>query len=158
MSRDYNLFEMWKDLYDQSSSYVDDKVKEDFPSQGIGQILEMNLLFKKFLNETTEQYLEQVNVPTRNDIANLSSLIVNVDAKVDSLEELLEDSRDQAGQPELQKEVANLKKEMKNLDTKLNQILDLLKETKEATATAATNEKTSAKAAEKAPVKSQAKN
>jgi len=156
MSRDYNLFEMWKDLYDQSSSYVDDKVKEDFPSQGIGQILEMNLLFKKFLNETTEQYLEQVNVPTRNDIANLSSLIVNVDAKVDSLEELLEDSREQASQPELQKEVANLKKEMKSLDTKLNQILDLLKETKEAAT--AVNEKAPAKAAEKAPVKSQAKN
>ena len=73
--------------------YVDEKVKEDFPSQGMGQILEMNLLFKKVLNETTEQYLEQVNMPTRNDIATISSLIVNVDSKVDDLEELLEDSR-----------------------------------------------------------------
>ena len=156
MSRDYNLFEIWKDLYDQSSSYVDDKVQEDFPSQGIGQILEMNLLFKKFLNETTEQYLEQVNVPTRTDIANLSSLIVNVDAKVDSLEELLEDAKDQTGQPELQREVANLKKDMKNLDSKLNQILDLLKESKEAPAAPAAS--TTEKAPAKAPVKSQAKN
>ena len=93
MTRDFNMFEMWKDYYDQSSNLLDEKVKEDFPSQGMGQILEMNLLFKKMLDETTEHYLEQVNIPTRNDIAALSSLIVNVDSKVDDLEELLEELR-----------------------------------------------------------------
>ena len=58
----------------------------------MGQILEMNLLFKKMLDETTERYLEQVNIPTRNDLANISSLIVNVDSKVDDLEELVEET------------------------------------------------------------------
>ncbi|HVI20730.1 MAG TPA: hypothetical protein VM660_01615, partial [Bacillus sp. (in: firmicutes)] len=94
MTRDFNMFEMWKDYYDQSSNLVDEKVKEDFPSQGMGQILEMNLLFKKVLDETTENYLESVNIPTRNDIAALSSLIVNVDSKVDDLEELLEEFKE----------------------------------------------------------------
>lgn len=134
MTRDFNMFEMWKDYYDQTSSLLDDKVKEDFPSQGMGQILEMNLLFKKMLDETTERYLEQVNIPTRNDIAALSSLIVNVDSKVDDLEELLEQFKgNQTGQvggenqAGLQNELTNVKKDIKDLDNKLTQILTLLK-------------------------------
>jgi polyhydroxyalkanoic acid synthase PhaR subunit len=107
-------------------------VKEDFPSQGMGQILEMNLQFKKLLNETTEQYLEQVNMPTRSDLANISSLIVNVDAKIDDLEELVENTKaNQADQEGIQRELTTLKRDMKNLDTKLNQVLSMLKESKE---------------------------
>jgi polyhydroxyalkanoic acid synthase PhaR subunit len=139
MTRDYNMFEMWKDFYDQSSNLVDQKVKEDFPSQGMGQILEMNLLFKKVMNETTERYLEQVNIPTRNDIANISSLIVNVDSKVDDLEELVEETKEnQVSQAELKREVTNLKREMKSLDGKLEQIITLLKAPKQTNANANT--------------------
>ena len=146
MTRDYNMYEIWKDLYFQSSNAVDEKVKEDFPSQGVGQILEMNLLFKKMLDETTERYLEQVNIPTRNDIAALSSLIVNVDSKVDDLEELLEQFKakqtSQAGgenQADLQNELTNVKKDIKDLDNKVNEILTLLKaSSKEATVNGST--------------------
>jgi polyhydroxyalkanoic acid synthase PhaR subunit len=144
------MYDMWKDFYFQSSNLVDDKVKEEFPSQGMGQVLEMNLQFKKLLNETTEQYLEQVNMPTRNDLANISSLIVNVDAKIDDLEELVEDTKaNQVDQEAIQRELTTLKRDMKNLDVKLNQVLSMLKESKEektnvnksasASATAAAN-------------------
>jgi polyhydroxyalkanoic acid synthase PhaR subunit len=69
-----------------------------------------------------------MNVPSRNDIANLSSLIVNVDAKVDDLEERLEEKLDQdRNQESFSRELSNLKKDMKSLDNKLNQILTLLK-------------------------------
>lgn len=148
MTREFNLYDMWKDFYFQSSNLVDDKVKEDFPSQGMGQVLEMNLQFKKLLNETTEQYLEQVNMPTRNDLANISSLIVNVDAKIDDLEELVEDTKaNQVDQEAIQRELTTLKRDMKNLDTKLTQVLSMLKESKDektnvnknANATAAAN-------------------
>ena len=132
MTREFNLYDMWKDFYFQSSNLVDDKVKEDFPSQGMGQVLEMNLQFKKLLNETTEQYLEQVNMPTRNDLANISSLIVNVDAKIDDLEELVEDTKaNQVDQEAIQRELTTLKRDMKNLDTKLTQVLSMLKESKD---------------------------
>ncbi|MCQ6274491.1 hypothetical protein JMM81_05840 [Bacillus sp. V3B] len=153
MTREFNMYDMWKDFYFQSSNLVDDKVKEDFPSQGMGQILEMNLQFKKFLNETTEQYLEQVNMPTRNDLANISSLIVNVDAKIDDLEELVEDTKtNQVDQSSVQRELTTLKRDMKNLDTKLNEVLSMLKESKEtktnvnkSTNTSATAQKTQQK-------------
>jgi len=128
MSQNNNFYEVWKDFYSQSSNFFDEKMKDGFPAQGLGQILEMNLQFKKLMNETTDRYLDFVNMPTKNDIANISSLIVNVDAKVDDLEELLEESKaNQADTAAFQGELSNLKKDLKNVDNKLNQILTLLK-------------------------------
>ncbi|MFP5111748.1 polyhydroxyalkanoic acid synthase subunit PhaR [Bacillaceae bacterium C204] len=128
MSQDFNFSEMWKDLYSQSSKLFDEKISKDFPSQGMGQVLEMNLQFKKMLDESTLRYLEFMNVPSRKDLADISSLIVNVDAKVDDLEESLEEKLvNQGDQESFKTELSNLKKEMKSLDNKLNQILALLK-------------------------------
>ncbi|PLS05365.1 polyhydroxyalkanoic acid synthase subunit PhaR [Neobacillus cucumis] len=128
MTTDFNILDMWKDLYNQSSKLYDEKITESFPSQGIGQILDMNLQFKKLMDETTEKYLELGNMPSRKDLANLSSQIVNVDAKVDSLEELLEDKLETLdNQVSFKSELTELKTEMKNLDKKLNQILSILK-------------------------------
>jgi polyhydroxyalkanoic acid synthase PhaR subunit len=126
MTRDFNLYETWKDFYFQSSNNFDEKVKEDFPTQGVGQVLEMNLLFKKMLDEMTENYLESVNIPTRNDLASISSLIINVDSKVDDLEELVEGLASTQPSQSLQKELTNVKKDVKNLDQKLNEILAIL--------------------------------
>lgn len=128
MNQGFNVYDMWKDYYSQTSKLFDEKIGKEFPSEGMGQILEMNLQFKKMIDESTLKYLEFMNVPSRNDIANLSSLIVNVDAKVDDLEERLEEKLDQdRNQESFSRELSNLKKDMKSLDNKLNQILTLLK-------------------------------
>jgi polyhydroxyalkanoic acid synthase PhaR subunit len=127
MSYDFNFNDIWKDFYSQSSKMFDEKIDEKFPSQGIGQILEMNLQFKKMMDESALSYLEFMNVATRKDIASISSLIVNVDAKVDDLEELMEETVvNQGDQGSFKGELTNIKKDMKSLDNKLNQILTLL--------------------------------
>ncbi|MBT2730130.1 hypothetical protein J7E63_25050 [Bacillus sp. ISL-75] len=124
MTQNLDMFEMWKNYFNQSSTLIDEKMKEQFPSQAMGQILDMNLMFQKMLNETTERYFEQMNVPTRTDIAKISSLIVNVDTKVDDLEELWEETRaKQLNQGELRTEIKDFGKELKSLDAKLNQII-----------------------------------
>jgi polyhydroxyalkanoic acid synthase PhaR subunit len=124
MTQNLDMFEMWKNYFNQSSTLIDEKMKEQFPSQAMGQILDMNLMFQKMLNETTDRYFEQMNVPTRTDIAKISSLIVNVDTKVDDLEDLLEETRaKQLNHAELQSEIKDFGKEIKSLDAKLNQIL-----------------------------------
>ena len=128
MNLETNLFDIWKDYYSKSSSFFDESIKENFPSKGIAQVMEMNLMYKKLIDESTEKYLEFVNLPSRNDLANLSSLVVNVDAKVDNLEELLEDSNSNQVDPaSFKQELSALKKDMKNLDSKMNQILTQLK-------------------------------
>jgi polyhydroxyalkanoic acid synthase PhaR subunit len=124
MTQNLDMFEMWKNYFNHSSTLIDEKMKEQFPSQAMGQILDMNLMFQKMLNETTERYFEQMNVPTRTDIAKISSLIVNVDTKVDDLEDFLEETRaKQLNHVELQSEIKDFGKELKSLDAKLNQIL-----------------------------------
>lgn len=146
MTRDFNLYETWKDFYFQSSNTFDEKVKEDFPTQGVGQVLEMNLLFKKMLDEMTENYLESVNIPTRNDLASISSLIINVDSKVDDLEELVEGLASTQPSQSLQKELTDVKKDVKNLDQKLNEILTILNSQKvEKAKTTSTTTSTQAK-------------
>ncbi len=128
MNQGFNFYDMWKDYYSQSSKLFDEKMSKDFPAEGMGQILEMNLQFKKMIDESTLKYLEFMNVPSRNDIASISSLIVNVDAKVDDLEERLEENlENNRFQESFNTELSNLKKDMKSLDNKLNQILTLLK-------------------------------
>jgi polyhydroxyalkanoic acid synthase PhaR subunit len=127
MAPNFNFYEMWKDYYSQYSNLLDDQVTKQFPGQAVGQMLEMNLQFKKMLNETTERYYELVNLPSRNDLAHISSQIVKIDAKVDDLEEFTQQTKDnQRDAVQLQREIANLKKDMKSLDTKLYQILTLL--------------------------------
>ncbi len=127
MALNFNFYEIWKDYYSQYSSLLDDQVTKQFPVEAIGQLLEMNIQFKKMLNESTERYYELVNLPSKNDLAHISSQIVNIDAKVDDLEEFIQESKDnQRDGVELHREIANLKKDMKSLDTKLNQIVTLL--------------------------------
>jgi polyhydroxyalkanoic acid synthase PhaR subunit len=128
VTHNFNFYKVWKDYYSKYSTFIDEQVTKEFPAQGIGQMLEMNLQFKKMMNETTERYYEFVNLPSRNDLAHISSQIVNIDAKVDDLEEFIQETQDNQGDSvELQLEMANLKKDMKSLDTKLNQIITLLK-------------------------------
>lgn len=125
--KSFNPFDMWKDFYNQTTNMIDENLQDESTSKIMGQVLEMNLLYKKLLNETTEHYFDQVNIPTRNDLASISSLIINVDSKVDDLEELIEDTNSKINHVELKREVADIKSKMKSLDTKVNQILSLLK-------------------------------
>ncbi|MBD1380772.1 polyhydroxyalkanoic acid synthase subunit PhaR [Metabacillus arenae] len=135
--KSFNPMEMWKDIYNQSESYwsniLDENMKEEYFSEWMGKVLEINLLTKKMLNETAESYLTQMNLPTRNDLSNIASLVVNVDSKVDDLEELIEEkSVNQVNQAELKREMTRVKNDIKNLDSKLNEILTLLNEQKNA--------------------------
>lgn len=130
--KNLNPFELWKDLFNQSSTIIDENLKDESTSKVMGQVLEMNLLYKKMLNETTEQYFEQVNIPTRTDLSNISALIINVDSKVDDLEDLVEETASNlVSQAELKREMTDVKNKIKTLDTKLNEIINLL--TKETT-------------------------
>lgn len=122
-------------------------MKDESISKMMGQVLEMNLLFKKMLNETTDRYLEHMNIAPRNDLSNIFSLIVNVDSKLDDLEEIMEDTKsNQVNQVELKREMTDIKNKMKNLDTKLKEILIYLKtEKKEKTEKIENNKETAGK-------------
>ena len=56
-----------------------------------GQRSRFEFVLSKALNDTTKNYLEQVNVPTKEDIARVATLVINLENKVDNIEEFLED-------------------------------------------------------------------
>ncbi|MFC7392169.1 polyhydroxyalkanoic acid synthase subunit PhaR [Scopulibacillus cellulosilyticus] len=130
--KNFDPFELWKEAYNQSESYwsnvLDENMKEKYFSKWMGKVLESNLLFKKMMNQTTEGYLEQVNIPTRKDISNVASLVVDVDAKIDNMEDLIEEMKAN------QLNEKALKNEIKDLNNKLDQVLSLLNEKSKASA------------------------
>lgn len=124
-------FEMWKNVYDQAETYwskvLDENLATEDFSKGLGKVLDMNLQYKKLVNDSTKTYLEQMNMPSKQDLANLASLIINVEAKIDQIEELVEESIDiEAIQQKQTTEMNSLKNEVKRIHKKMDQILDLL--------------------------------
>ncbi|WP_096202588.1 poly(R)-hydroxyalkanoic acid synthase subunit PhaE [Bacillus sp. FJAT-45350] len=131
----FDPYSLWKDYYQNTESYMEKSLeemmnKEEF-SEWVGRVLDTNLFYKKLIDQTTKQYFEQLNLPTREDISNLSSMVVNLDSKVDNIEDQLEESKDNEPSPAVVKrEMTLLKTEVKNLSSKLDEVTQLLKNNK----------------------------
>ncbi|HHW37783.1 MAG TPA: hypothetical protein GXX18_11170 [Bacillales bacterium] len=129
----YDPFAMWQDYYKNVQNYwgpsINEKVGTEEFSEWMGKVLEGNLLFRNMTDKNTKQFLEQMNLPTREDLSSLSSLIINVDKKIDDMEEQLEDSLEKQITPDaLKKDMVSLKKEVKEIGSKLDEVLNFLKE------------------------------
>ncbi|WP_096201527.1 polyhydroxyalkanoic acid synthase subunit PhaR [Bacillus sp. FJAT-45350] len=129
----YDPFSTWKELYSNTENYwgqaMEDKMKTEEFSEWLGKVVDSNLLYKQMTDKATKQYLDQMNLPSREDLANLSSLIVNLDTKVDDLEEQIEESLENQTSPAVVKrEMTTLKKEVKDISNKLDEVLEFLKE------------------------------
>ncbi|GAK05458.1 polyhydroxyalkanoate synthesis repressor PhaR [Geomicrobium sp. JCM 19037] len=98
-------------------------MREEQFSEWMGTTLEMNLLYKKMMDETMSRYLEQANVPSVDDLSKVSKLIINVDEKVDHLDDQLQDMNLTAVKSDIKREITKLKTEMKGLDEKIDTIL-----------------------------------
>lgn len=121
----FDAFAFWKDLYDKTESAWHDVIqetlgKESF-AEGLGQIQGQYLQYQELVNKMTESYLKQANMPSREEIANVASLIINLETKIDDLEDQLDTTKESTS-----KEIDQLKKTVSNLDKKLDKIVDLL--------------------------------
>lgn len=125
-------FSFWKNYYKQSENYwrkttLQQIEKEEF-SEWFGKVQEMNLIYRQMIDKSTKQYLQQMNIPSRDEIASLASLVVNLDSKVDQIEENLEENLENQIDPSLvNNEITQIKQEIKEIDQKLEEIINLLK-------------------------------
>jgi polyhydroxyalkanoic acid synthase PhaR subunit len=118
---------MWKEMYDQTEKFwgktFNETVQKEEYSAWMGSVLEMNLFHQKLVTDITKGYLEKVNIPSKEDIASVASLIVNLEAKVDALEELIEEKLDELGQVGITKNsLTRLKSDVKAVDGKIELI------------------------------------
>ncbi|MGO4889069.1 polyhydroxyalkanoic acid synthase subunit PhaR [Anaerobacillus sp. MEB173] len=128
----FDPYSIWKDYYKNVENYwgqtMDEKMKTEEFSEWLGKVVDLNLLYKQMADKSAKQYLEQMNLPSREDLSSLSSLIVNLDAKVDDLEEQLEENlENQLSTPDVKKELSTLKKDVKDLGAKLDEVLEFIK-------------------------------
>ncbi|QOY34877.1 poly(R)-hydroxyalkanoic acid synthase subunit PhaE [Anaerobacillus isosaccharinicus] len=131
----FDPFFLWKEYQKNTESYwgqvMDEKMKTEEFSEWLGKVVDFNMTYKQIADKSAKQYLEQMNIPSREDLANLSSLIVNLDTKVDDLEELVEQSlevKSEMSPTVVKKEITTLKKEVKEISNKLDVIFEFLKE------------------------------
>ncbi|MFJ8066286.1 polyhydroxyalkanoate biosynthesis repressor PhaR [Psychrobacillus sp. NPDC096426] len=121
----FDAFAMWKNVYEKTESTWRDAIqdtlgKESF-AESLGQIQSQYLQYQGFVNKITESYLKQVNLPSRDEIANVASLVINVESKVDDLEDQMD-----VHKADTSREIDQLKKLVNNLDKKLDKVIELL--------------------------------
>lgn len=109
---------MWKTFYEQTeanwTSAIHETLKKESFSEGMGETLNYYLQAQELKNDTTETFLKNVNMPTRSEVADIALLVINVESKLDTLDDRFDE------------EMIQLKKVVSNLDEKLDKILELL--------------------------------
>ena len=121
---------MWKEIYQKTeatwSDAIQDSMKKEPFSENLGQTLNNHLQYQELISKMTETYLKQVNMPTRGEIASIASLIINLESKVDDLQDKIEE---EVLGNETVKEIYLVKKSVVSLEKKLDKVLELLEET-----------------------------
>ncbi len=82
-------FEMWRQLYDMNErawqKAMEQTVTRPEFADASSKMLETILSAQRMVRDSMRTYLETVNVPTREDIARLGELVVNLEEKVDQI-------------------------------------------------------------------------
>src|SRR5205814_7699708 len=86
-------FELWRQIYETNerawNAVLERTVNKPAFAESSGKILETFLSAQKTVRDNMRQYLEQINLPTREDIARLGELVVALEEKVDQLDDRL---------------------------------------------------------------------
>ncbi|MGI9149306.1 MAG: poly(R)-hydroxyalkanoic acid synthase subunit PhaE [Chloroflexota bacterium] len=91
--RPVDPFELWRQIYETNerawNAVLEQTVSSPAFAESSGKILETFLSAQKTVRENMRSYLEQINLPTREDIARLGELIVSLEEEVDQLDDRL---------------------------------------------------------------------
>ena len=86
-------FELWRQIYETNerawNAVLERTVNNPNFAESSAKILETFLSAQKTVRDNMRSYLEQINLPTREDIARLGELIVALEEKVDQLDDRL---------------------------------------------------------------------
>ena len=121
----FERFTMWKDMYEHTEKAWNDVIqdtlgKEKF-SEGLGQIQSNYLNYHEIISNFTEAYFKQANIPTRDEIANVASLVINLEDKIDNIDDQLYENSEA-----ISKEINQLKRTVGNLEKKFDKVLEAI--------------------------------
>jgi polyhydroxyalkanoic acid synthase PhaR subunit len=131
-------FSVWKSIYEKTeekwNGVIHETMQKEAFSEWMGQVQNGYLEYQGAVQNTTEAYLKQVNMPTRDEISNVASLIINLEEKVENLDQKIED---ELLVNNSQSEINKLKASIAKLDKKIDALLKAVQLNEEVTPVAA---------------------
>jgi polyhydroxyalkanoic acid synthase PhaR subunit len=121
----FEPFTLWKDMYEHSekawSDVIQDTLGKESFSEGLGQIQSSYLQYQEMINNLTEAYFKQANIPTPDEIANVAALVINLEEKIDTIDDLLYENSETSS-----KEISQLKRTINKLEKKIDKISEAI--------------------------------
>ncbi|RPJ96136.1 polyhydroxyalkanoate biosynthesis repressor PhaR [Rummeliibacillus sp. TYF005] len=119
-------FKIWKEVYEKTESTwrgtIENSLGTEQFAQGLGQVQNQYVQYQELVKTLTESYLKQANIPSIEELAKVASMIVNVDTKIDNLDDFIFEQKETTTL-----EIAQVKQDIKNVEQKLDQLIELLK-------------------------------
>jgi polyhydroxyalkanoic acid synthase PhaR subunit len=117
------------------SEFVQDIVeREEFLEQG-SRFLQNYASFYKIYKRQSEEYLHNIQIPTRSDITRVASLVVALEEKVDNIEDAVEDMGDSQAASladgkisDIEKHLGKVEKKVDKTEEKIEKRLDKLED------------------------------
>jgi len=111
----FTFFKQWYDATSEMwSKVVGDIIGTEKFVEAAGHFLESYTSFYRTVRRSSEEYFRNLQLPTRSDLARVAELVVNLEVKVDSVEDAFEDFKE--GQQGAIKEIGAV------LDERLDQV------------------------------------
>ena len=108
------------------SDFVGDVIEREEFLEPSSRFLQSYASFYKVFRRNSEEYLKNLQLPVRSDITRIAGLVVNLEEKVDRIEEVLEDFEYGYAEPATSESVKELEKRLDRVEGKLDRLLAAL--------------------------------
>ena len=108
------------------SDFVGDVLEREEFLEPSSQFLQSYASFYKVFRRNSEEYLKNLQIPVRSDITRIAGLVVNLEEKVDRIEEVLEDFEYGYAEPATAESVKGLEGRLDRVEGKLDRLLAAL--------------------------------
>ena len=108
------------------SDFVGDVIEREEFLEPSSRLLQSYASFYKVFKRNSEDYLKNLQLPVRSDISRIAGLVVNLEEKVDRIEEVLEDFEYGYAEPATTESVKGLETRLERVESKLDRLLAAL--------------------------------
>jgi polyhydroxyalkanoic acid synthase PhaR subunit len=108
------------------SNFVGDLIEREEFLEPSSRFLQSYASFYKVFKRNSEEYLKNLQLPVRSDITRIANLVVNLEDKVDNIEEVLEDFEFGYATPATAESVQDLERRLGRVEGKLDRLLAAL--------------------------------
>lgn len=108
------------------SDFVGDVIEREEFLEPSSRFLQHYASFYKVFKRNSEEYLKSLQIPVRSDISRIAGLVVNLEEKVDRIEEVLEDFEYGYAEPATAESVKALEGRLDRVEGKLDRLISAL--------------------------------